>query len=425
MTDTAIAPLAQIPPPNDRRLALRVTPEARRAIRQGHPWVFDRAITNQRGEGRPGDLAVIFDDRRRFLAIGLYDPASPIRVRVLQHGEPATIDRAFWRDRLAAAAALRAALPGRGVTGYRLVHGENDGLPGLVMDRYGDTLVVKLYTAAWLPHLTDLVAALTAEPAIPARLERVVLRLSREAARQVEAITPRTPGLTDGATLVGVPPEGPIRFLENGLRFEADVLRGQKTGFFFDQRDNRARVERLAAGRRVLNVFAYTGGFSLYAARGGATEILSLDVSAPALAAAERNFALNRDLPAVRAARHRTLAADAFAALGELRGRGERFDLVVVDPPALAKQADEIPAALAAYERLAASALGVTAPGGVLVMASCSSRVTADDFFAAVHRAANRAGRPLRELERTGHAVDHPVRFPEGAYLKCLFASAR
>ena len=215
-----------------------------------------------------------------------------------------------------------------------------------------------------------------------------------------------------------------MQFSENGLRFEADVLRGQKTGFFFDQRDNRARAGKLAAGKRTLNVFAYTGGFSLYAARGGAPEVLSIDSSAPALAAAERNFALNRDLPAVAACRHTILAADAFDALADLRGRGERFELVIVDPPAFAKREDEVAGALQSYGRLTELALGVLAPGGTLVMASCSSRVSAPDFFATVHRAAAHAGRPLAEIDRTGHAIDHPIRFPEGAYLKCLFATA-
>jgi 23S rRNA (cytosine1962-C5)-methyltransferase len=409
-------PLALIPAPADRRLALRVTPAAQRALRQGHPWVFRQAVTSERGEGRPGDLAVIFDDYRRFMAIGLYDPDSPIRVRVLQHDEPAPIGRDWLQARLSAAAAWRATLPASGTTGYRLVHGENDGLPGLVVDRYEDTLVLKVYTAAWVPHLADLRAALAA--ICPSA--RLVLRLSRELARRPEYLY----GLTNGSILSGTPLEGPVAFSENGLRFEADVVQGQKTGFFFDQRDNRARVERLAAGRRVLNVFAYTGGFSLYAARGGAAEILSLDASVPALAAAGRNFALNRDVPAVAAAKHRVLAADAFAALAELAACRERFNLVIVDPPALAKQADEIPAALAAYGRLTDLALGVLAPGGTLVMASCSSRVSAPVFFGAVHRAAAQAGRPLHELDRTGHALDHPVRFPEGAYLKCLYAAA-
>ncbi|MCX6032180.1 MAG: class I SAM-dependent rRNA methyltransferase, partial [Chloroflexi bacterium] len=396
--------------------------------------------------GKPGDLAVIFDDYRRFLAIGLYDPTSPMRVRVLHHGAPAEIDRAWLADKLAAAVAWRATLPESGTTGYRLVHGENDGLPGLVMDRYEATLVVKLYSLAWTPWLADLRAALgevwragviaksvvcdeaishmegiaSRTPLAMTAAPAVVLRLSRELERQPEHLY----GLTDGMMLAGPPPDGPVQFSENGLRFEADVLHGQKTGFFFDQRDNRARVEKLAAGRRTLNVFAYSGGFSLYAARGGASEVTSLDASAPALAAAERNFALNRHLPAVAAARHSVLVADAFTALADLRQRGQRYDLVIVDPPAFAKRESEVSAAVQTYGRLTGLALGVLAPGGTLVMSSCSSRVSAPAFFTAVNRAATQAGWPLIELDRTGHAIDHPVLFPEGAYLKCLFAQS-
>jgi len=426
---TIMSILAPVPPPSDRRLALRVTPEAQRALRRGHPWLFDRAIASQSAAGLPGDLAVIFDERRRFLAIGLYDPASPIRVRVLQHGAPATIDAAFFAGRLTAAADRRASLSavGEGVrlvagptgeetTGYRLVHGEGDGLPGLVIDRYDRVLVVKLYSAAWLPHLRAVLAGL--DGVAPA--DAVVLRLSRAAQRQPAALH----GLADGATLAGTVAANPVIFRENGLLFEADVLHGQKTGFFLDQRENRARVEGLAAGRETLNVFAYTGGFSLYAVRGGAPSVVSLDSSAPALAAAGRNFELNRDLPAVAAARHELLVEDAFSGLARLAQDGRRFDLVVVDPPAFAKQQSEIPAALHSYERLAALALGVLRPGGTLVMASCSSRVGAEDFFATVRRGAARANRVLHEFDHTGHPVDHPVGFAEGAYLKCLFAKA-
>ncbi len=410
--------LQYIPPPSQRRIALRVTPEAQRALRQGHPWLFDQAIAQQSHAGAPGDLAVVFDDYRRFLAIGLYDPASPLRVRILQHGEPAAIDDAWLAERITAAAARRAALPATGTTGYRLIHGENDGLPGLVVDRYEDTLVLKLYTAAWVPWLSRLLPALAAvQPA-----GRVVLRLSRELLNRPEHLYGLEEGLLTGAGFDGSP--GLVQFSENGLRFEADVLRGQKTGFFLDQRDNRARVERLAAGRRVLNVFAYTGGFSLYAARGGAREILSVDLSVPALEAARRNFDLNRHIPAVAAARHITQAGDAFDALAALREQGERYELVIVDPPAFAKRASEVEAALRAYARLTVLALGVTRPGGLLVSASCSSRVSADDFYSTVKRTAEAAGRPLREVEHTGHALDHPISFPEGAYLKCLYAVA-
>lgn len=410
----AMGILATLPPPSQRRLALRVTPEAQRALRQGHPWLFDRAIVSQSAAGQPGDLAVVFDDRRRFLAIGLYDPASPIRVRILQHGSPAAIAAAFFAGRLAAAAGRRAALAGQDTTGYRLVHGEGDGLPGLAIDRYDRVLVVKLYTAAWLPYLPVLLEGLAGV----APAEAVVLRLSRAVQRQPAALH----GLTDGATLAGTLAATPVIFRENGLLFEADVLHGQKTGFFLDQRENRARVEGLAAGKEILNAFAYTGGFSLYAARGGAPAVVSLDSSAPALAAAGRNFDLNRDLPAVAAARHELLVEDAFAALARLAQDGRRFDLVVVDPPAFAKQQSEILAALRSYERLAALALGVLQPGGTLVMASCSSRVSAGDFFAAVRRGADHAGLALHEFDHTGHPVDHPVGFAEGAYLKCLYA---
>jgi 23S rRNA (cytosine1962-C5)-methyltransferase len=396
VTGPCVDPLATVPPPAGRRLALRVNAPAQRALRQGHPWLYAEAITDLRGEGKPGDLAVIFDDHRRFLAIGLYDPGSPIRVRVLQHGAPAAIDHAWLCDRLLGAYARRAALAGSETTGYRLVHGENDGLPGLVIDRYDTTLVLKLYTTAWLPWLPDLRSAL--EDAFPERGKgSLVLRLSRDVQRRPESLY----GLSDGIWLAGAPVEEVV-FTENGLRFAADVVRGQKTGFFLDQRDNRARVERLAAGRHTLNVFSYSGGFSLYAARGGAPEVTSLDASAPALAAAKRNFYLNRHIPAVAAAHHALLEADAFDALSDLHRERRRFDLVIVDPPSLAAQRGHLESALQAYARLTNLALGVLAPAGALVMCSCSARVGADEFFSTVSGAAARAGRPLHEIERTG-----------------------
>lgn len=405
--------LAQLPHPAEKRIAIRVRPQALAALRSGHPWLFDQAIEHVSHAGAPGDLAVVFDAKRRFVAIGLYDPDSPIRVKILQHGQPVRIDADFWRERLRAAARRRAPLEAEGTTGYRLVHGENDGLPGLIIDRYAETLVLKLYTAAWLPHLRDLLPAL--EEVQPS--ERWVLRLSRA----LQAST----GLEDGVLLRGAPGfTGEAVFLENGLRFAADVRHGHKTGFFFDHRENRARVGRYAQDARVLDVFAYAGGFSLYAARGGARTVLSLDQSAPALEAARRNFALNRDHPAVAACQHETLAADAFVALEELAAQRRRFDLIVIDPPSFTKRAAEAPGALAAYARLARLGLALLEGDGLLVLASCSSRVREADFFAQVHAAARDAGRPLREIERSSHALDHPVAFPEGAYLKCLFARA-
>jgi len=412
--------LANVPGPAARRLALHVTPAAERALRRGHPWLYEGSILQISSQGRPGDLAVVFDRRRRFLAVGLYDPLSPIRVRILQHGRPAPIDGEWFHTRLEAAIQRRAPLlaqpPEAATTGYRLVHGENDGLPGLVLDRYAGTVVCKLYTAAWIPHLGAVVAALT----VVNPTERLVLRLSRALGEQPEHLH----GLRDGMVLAGPALDGPVRFQENGLRFEVDPVQGHKTGFYLDQRDNRARVEQLAGGRSVLNVFAYTGAFAVYAARGGARRIVSVDVSAPALQAAARNLAHNGHLPAVAAVAHEVVLADAFEALAQLAAASRRFDLVLLDPPSFAQNRAQVGPALAAYERLTELGLVVLQPGGILVQASCSRQVEAEAFFATVHRAAKRAGRPLHELERTGHPVDHPITFPEGAYLKCLFAQA-
>ncbi len=408
--------LACIPAASHRHAAVRVSAAAERRIRQGFPWVFADSIQHLSHAAGPGDLAVVFDHGRRFLAIGLYDPHSPIRVLILQRGQGATIDREWFRLRVADAARLRKPLQRTKTTGYRLVHGENDGMPGLVVDRYDRTLVIKLYTAAWVPHLPSVISALREAFAA----ERLVLRLGRAAARQKRYLY----GLSDGMPLVGPPLAGPLVFLENGLRFEVDPVHGQKTGFFLDQRENRARVEKLASGKIALNVFAYTGAFSVYAARGGARSILSVDSSAPALEAAERNFALNQGIAAVASARHNVLVLDAFEALARLAREGRSFDLAIVDPPSFAKERDELERALAAYARLTKLTLAVLRPGGILVMASCSSRVSAEVFFSSVNQAASQAGRVLRELERTGHALDHPVAFPEGEYLKCLFAVA-
>ena len=412
--------LSRVPEPAARRIAVRVTPEAERALRHGHPWLFERAITQQSRDGRPGDLAVIFDRKRQFLAVGLYDPHSSIRVRILQHGDPATIDRDWFESRLATAAELRAPLTARpaeaATTGYRLVHGEGDGLPALVIDRYEQAYVLKPYTAAWIPHLRDVLAVL----ASVSRPERVVLRLGRSMLDQSRDLH----GLIDGQVIVGPDLDDPVLFWENGLRLEADVVRGHKTGFYFDQRENRARVERLAAGKSVLNVFAYTGGFSAYAARGGARHVVSVDTSQPALEAATRNLVRNRRFAGVAAATYETITGDAFEVFERMAADGRRFDLVIVDPPAFATKRAQVAQALASYERLTLLSLRLLRAGGILVQASCSSRVDAETFFETVTRAAARSGRPLQEIERTGHGLDHPITFKEGEYLKCLFAVA-
>ena len=310
--------LSNLPVPSSSNIAVRVTPAAERALRKGHPWCYESAITHQSRNGAPGDLAVIFDSKRNFLAVGLYDPTSMIRVRILQNRKSARINTDWFAEQLEKAVRLRAlrspiSPQNAAPPDTDWYTGENDGLPGLVMDRYADTVVIKLYTPAWIPHLNAVCSALSSiHPA-----ERLILRLSRSLQDQPDLLY----GLTDGLILAGPELNGPILFQENGLFFESDPIHGQKTGFFLDQRENRDRVETLSAGKSVLNVFAYTGGFSVYAARGGAREVVSVDLSKPACEAALRNMQHNRQDPAITAAVHQTIAEDAFVVMSQMKNR--------------------------------------------------------------------------------------------------------
>ncbi|CAB4885053.1 unannotated protein [freshwater metagenome] len=406
-------PLDQVPQPSTRRLAVRVTKDAIRQIYGGHPWLFDRSIVSVNHEGITGELAVVFDNDRQFVAIGLYDPTSPIRIRVLHHGKPVAIDEAFWAQRIDAAIERRKLVTARGDTnGYRVIHGENDDLPGLVVDRYARTLVLKLYTTAWLPYLATLV------PLLQQRLEpdTIVVRFSRDVAGQDLF------GLREGTALVGQAPTAPVLFRENGLTFEADVVHGQKTGHFLDQRDNRAKVRGLARDAKVLDVFACTGGFSVYAAAGGARAVHSIDISAASLETAARNMQHNIAIPNVAKCEHTTHTGDAFELMQALAKQHRRFDIVVVDPPSFAHKNSDVERALHAYKRLTKMALDLTEEGGLLVQSSCSSRIPADEFFAAVHLGADSSRHRISEILRSTHAPDHPIGFPEGAYLKTIFA---
>jgi 23S rRNA (cytosine1962-C5)-methyltransferase len=396
--------------PAATRLRLRITAAAVSAVRSGHPWIFCDSVLDLNRAGQTGELAVIYDRKDCFLAVGLFDPDSPIRVRILHAGKPQTIDHAWWQARLEQAIARRRDLFDAQTTGYRLIHGESDGWPGLVLDRYDTTLVLKLYTAAWLPRLDDTLALIKEN--VPG--ERIVLRLSRN----IQSIAETQFQHSDGLVLHGLPPTGPVVFLESGLRFEADVLRGQKTGFFLDQRDNRREVETLARGRRMLNAFSFSGGFSVYAARGGAAAVMDLDLSAHALAAAQRNFALNQNCPGVAACHHDTAQGDAFDWLAVSTAK---FDLVVLDPPSLAKRATEREGALRAYVRLATLGIARLAPGGILVAGSCSAHVPAEEFFEVVRCAAAKSGRKFAELKTLRHPPDHPASFKEAEYLKMIY----
>jgi 23S rRNA (cytosine1962-C5)-methyltransferase len=391
-----------------QRLRLRISAAAEKQLRAGHPWVFADSVREQNRAGQPGELAVVFDRKDQFLAVGLFDPDSPIRLRVLHSGKPQTIDTAWWKARLAETAGRRRGLFDERTTGFRLINGESDGWPGLILDRYDTTLVLKIYTAAWLPRLAELSRLIQSELSP----ERIALRLSRNIQETAGAER------RDGEILHGPKLDGPVIFLETGLRFEADVLRGQKTGFFLDQRENRRKVESLARGRRVLNAFAFSGGFSLYAARGGADSATDIDISPHALESARLNFALNHADAGVARCAHERVRSDAFDWLT----RHEReFDLIILDPPSFARREAERTGAIRAYERLASLGIGRLARGGVLLACSCSAHVSAEEFFAAIRRSAEKSGRRFQELETTRHAADHLATFKEADYLKGIY----
>src|SRR5437867_11046235 len=403
-------------------LRLRVTGAAETAIRAGHPWVFSDSLREQNREGRLGELAAIYDRKNRFLAIGLFDPGSPLRVRVLHAGQPVAIDAAWWRERLRQAIARRDGMFDERTTGYRWINGESDGWPGLVLDRYDTTLVLKLYTAAWLPRLGEVVDLIGSVRLAWCRQERppstaapdrestggfcrrdtangLVLRLSRNVKEAARAKF----NLSDGQWLVGERQDSRIIFLESALCFEADIVRGQKTGFFLDQRENRRIVESLARDRDVLNAFSFTGGFSVYAARGGARSVTDLDISRYALAGSKRHFALNSHVSGVASCRHELIHADAFK--WSEQGRKRRFDFVILDPPSLAKRESERSRAIQVYHKLASDGIQRLKRDGILAAASCSAHVSAEEFFAAVREAAKESRREFTELRTTGHGT--------------------
>jgi len=375
--------------------------------------VYDKAITSvSQDDAAPGTLAVVFDADRAFAGIGLWDPKSPIRLRVLHADrKPKQIDDAFWRERMADAVKLRKPLNATDTTGMRLVHGENDGFGGLVVDRYDTTLVAKVYSAAWLPHLNSVLQALV-DVVAP---ERIVLRLGRLAAADTGVLNA---GLEDGQVVFGPQPNGPVLFTERGLTFEADVINGQKTGHFLDQRDNRTFIGGVAKGRSVLDVFSCTGGFSVHAAAGGAELVHSVDIASPAIETAKRNMLHNAG--ATSHATHLTTVGDAFDVMDQLVQEMKQYDIVVIDPPSFASRAAERDGAMRAYRKLAELGLPLVAPGGRLLQASCSSRITEDDLASTVHAAIRSQNRDVSNEERFGHGIDHPIGFAQGSYLKAI-----
>jgi len=386
---------------------LRLKPGREKSLRLRHPWVFSGAIAVDGAPSKPGITVELQASDGAFLGRAAYSPASQIRARVWTYDAREAIDAGFFARRLRAAAAARAPLLDDAHTACRLVNGESDGLPGVVADRYGDTVVVQLSSAGAEHWREAIVAAIVEATGATCVFER-----SDAEVRKLEGLDPRV-GVAYGAL------RGDIVFVEDGLRYRADIVDGQKTGFYLDQRVNRARVRSLAAGREMLNVFCYTGGFTLAALAGGATRAVSIDSSADALALARENLARN---PALAADRAEWVEADAFTELRKLRDRGASFDLCVVDPPKFAPTASHADRAARAYKDVNLLALKLLRPGGLLATFSCSGGIDASLFRKIVAGAALDAGADAAVIDHFGASPDHPVAlaFPEGEYLKGL-----
>ncbi|MFT5891524.1 MAG: 23S rRNA (cytosine1962-C5)-methyltransferase [Dokdonia sp.] len=393
-----------LPTIKTQRIAVKLKSNAEKLVKQGHPWVFEDSIVKQNKEGKAGDIAILFDQRKdKVFAVGLYDPDSPIRIKMISD-VPATPDAVFFKEKIRIAFSKRAKLLKTDTDSYRFIFGENDGFPGLIVDIYKDVLVVKFYTGIWFPYLEMILPELVNV----SKADTVVVRLSRNLQKS------NAHSFKDGQVIHGELSSEIIYFREHGIRFSANVIHGHKTGYFLDHRDNRKRVGALSKGKKVLDVFSYAGGFSVHALAGGAHEVLSLDISAQALEVALQNGKLNPSK-----GKHTTMAIDAFVGLQQLIDDRKKFDIVVIDPPSFAKSAREIESAKHSYHRLAVLGAQLVAKKGILVLASCSSRITAQQFFDISEQGITKSKRSYQLIEKTFHDSDHPIGFPEGAYLKC------
>jgi len=382
-----------------------------RTARQGHPWIFSGAIARLEPDSPGAGPVEIRSADGAWLGRGLYCPNAALAVRMYTWREDEPLDPSLFARRLSAALAWRKQLFPAAITdttACRLAHAEADGLSGLIVDRYADVLSVRVSAAGLLPFLPALLRQLRAAQPVRA----VVVEAEPDAVER-EGLDPAA------VAALGDPPPGPVAFRENGLDFTADVTAGQKTGFFLDQRDNRARVARWAAGRRVLSAYCYTGAFEAACARAGATDILGLDTSAPALERAAEHA--RRNAPAARVVHER---ADVPQALRRFRDAARTFDLIILDPPRFVFSAAQLDRGLRAYKDINLLALKLLTPGGLLATFSCSGLVTPASFREMFRWAAADSGRRVRIVETFSQPPDHPIspHIPESEYLKGLLA---
>jgi len=387
--------------------AIHLKPGREKSLLRRHPWVFSGAVDRVQGDPASGATIAVFASDGRWLATAAYSPRSQIRARVWAWTRETAIDATFFRSRIRDALATRPEIAAGARLARRLVHGEADGLPGVVADWYAGTVVLQLASAGaehWRDAIVDAFAGI-------AGCERVYERSDVEV-RALEGLAARI------GALRGEAPAAPVEIREDPVRYLVDVVHGQKTGFYLDQRENRARIRGLAQGRDVLNGFCYTGGFSLAALAGGARSVLSVDSSGAALSIGRQCAVLN----GFEDSRATWLESDVFQALRNLRDQGRRFGLIVLDPPKFAPTAAHAEKASRAYKDINLWALRLLEPDGLLATFSCSGGVGADLFQKVVAGAAQDAGVDAQIVERFHAAPDHPVllSFPEGEYLKGL-----
>ncbi|NRB59120.1 MAG: class I SAM-dependent methyltransferase [Winogradskyella sp.] len=395
---------------SNKNLAVKLNASGEKSVIKGHPWVFSNSIVKISSEAETGDLAIVFSkNKNKVIGIGLYDANSPIRIKVIHNGQQkVTVNSDFFHQKIEKAYQKRLSLLRTQTNSYRLLFGENDGFPGLIADVYDSVLVVKLYSEIWLPYLESILKSLREV----SKVKTIVIRLSRNLQNSSDH------NLSDGLVVYGTLKSEVVKFIEHGVNFSANVIKGHKTGYFLDHRENRRRVGELSEGKTVLDVFSYAGGFSVHALANGATEVTSLDISKQALEIAKENGKLN-----LFKGIHKTIAGDAFDKMRLLFNQNKTFDVVVIDPPSFAKQKSEIDLAKKKYAQLAELGIKLTAKNGILVLASCSSRVTGQSFFDINHNVLSSMERPFEIMMKTEHDVDHPIGFPEGAYLKCGYYS--